>query len=209
MTNRDEAPDSAEPAPQEAAADDAVARPEIGAGLAFLHGAVGTALLQTVEAQAHLYALTELLIARGIIPLKDFERRKAAAMKSATEEAMESWQGAQVLPDEADKYEVEPVDIDCLARMPLCHAACCRLEFNLSRQDVAEGVVQWDFARPYKIRHREDGWCAHCDPATKSCGVRDHRPLVCRSYDCRQDARIWTDFERRVPNPELAKLAGK
>jgi uncharacterized protein (DUF2384 family) len=97
----------------------AVARAEVGAGLAFLHGAVGTALLQNVEAQAHLYALTELLIARGVIPLKEFERRKAAALKSATDEAMESWQGAQVLPDETDKYAVEPVDIDCLQRLPL------------------------------------------------------------------------------------------
>lgn len=190
-------------------ADESVPRAEVGAGLAFLHGAVGTALLQGVEAQAHLYALTELLIARGIIPLKEFERRKAAALKSNTDEAMEQWQGAQVFPDESDKYDVEPVDIDCLQRMGLCHAACCRLEFNLSRQDVAEGVVRWDFAQPYKIKHRDDGWCSHCDPATKTCGVRDHRPIVCRQYDCRQDARIWVDFERRIPNPELAKLAGK
>lgn len=198
------------PAPSaDAAAGDATARPEVSAGLAFLHGAVGTALMQGVEAQAHLYALTELLIARGVIPLKDFERRKSAALKTATEEAMASWQGAQVFPDESDKYEVEPVDIDCFQRMDLCHAACCRLEFNLSRQDVAEGVVRWDFSQPYKIKQREDGWCSHCDPATKSCGVRDHRPIVCRAYDCRQDARIWTDFARRIPNPELAKLAGK
>lgn len=195
--------------PVEGTTIEVAARAEVGQGLAFLHGAVGSGLLQVAETQSHLYALTELLIARGVISLKDFEKRKQAAAQSAMEEAMSAWPGAQVHGDETDKYQVEPVAIDCLTRIPLCHGACCRLDFKLSRQDVGEGVVQWDFSRPYHIRHGEDGWCSHCDSGTKTCGVRDHRPLVCRQYDCRQDARIWVDFEKYIPNPELAELEGK
>ncbi len=32
------------------------------------------------------------------------------------------------------------------------------------------------------------------------------RPLVCRGYDCRKDARIWESFEDGIPNPQLANL---
>ena len=184
-------------------------RDEVGQGLAFLHGALGTGLLQTAEVQGHLYALTELLISKGVIGLKELERRKQAATQEALKEATDAWPGAQVHGDATDKYVVEPVQIDCLQRLHLCHAACCRMEFQLSRQDLQENVVQWDFARPYRIRQRGDGWCAHCDPATKSCGVRDHRPLVCRQYDCREDRRVWVDFEKRIPAPELAELGAE
>lgn len=27
------------------------------------------------------------------------------------------------------------------------------------------------------------------------------RPAVCRSYDCRDDPRIWSDYARRIPAP--------
>jgi hypothetical protein len=37
------------------------------------------------------------------------------------------------------------VEIDCPRRIPLYKAACCRLRFALSRQDVEEGIVQWGF----------------------------------------------------------------
>jgi Fe-S-cluster containining protein len=210
MTTPDETPDESTDASEPGPTVEVAARSDVGAGLAFVHGALGTALLQNAELQAHVYALTELLIARGVLPLKEFERRKKAAADEALRESVEGgWHGAQVHGDDTDKYTVEPAAIDCLNRLHLCHAACCRMEFKLSRQDIAEGVVDWDFSQPYKIRQGEDGWCVHCDSATKSCGVRDHRPLVCRTYDCRRDQRVWVDFERYVPNPELTKLSGE
>jgi hypothetical protein len=36
------------------------------------------------------------------------------------------------------------------------------------------------------------------------CTVYDARPVPCRGFDCREDKRIWRDFEGRVPNPALA-----
>jgi hypothetical protein len=32
------------------------------------------------------------------------------------------------------------------------------------------------------------------------------RPVPCRAYDCRDDKRIWTDFEKKVVSPELQTL---
>jgi len=109
-----------------------------------------------------------------------------------------------------DKYALGPseVEIDCAARLPLCHAACCRLRVPLTRQDLDEGVVQWDADRPYLNRQREDGFCVHCDAASHRCDVYDQRPGLCRTFDCRNDRRIWIDFERRIPNPSVASTSG-
>jgi Fe-S-cluster containining protein len=43
--------------------------------------------------------------------------------------------------------------------------------------------------------HR-DGACTHREG--HFCSVYDNRPAVCRTYDCRRDKRIWSDYERRI-----------
>lgn len=181
-------------------------RDEVGRGLEFINNALGGALLDAARTSAHLYALTELLIARGVISLHELERRKAATTEALIKQTIESWPAARLHPDDVDKYQVEPAEIDCLERLHLCKAACCRFGFHLTRQDVAEGVAQWDFARPYHVKQRPDGYCLHCDEGTLSCTVREHRPFVCRAYDCRDDARVWVDFEARIPNPNLSTI---
>jgi hypothetical protein len=109
-----------------------------------------------------------------------------------------------------DKYTLGTgqVEIDCDARLTLCRAACCRLRVPLTRQDLDEGVIRWDADQPYLVRQREDGYCIHCDPASHRCRVYDQRPGLCRTYDCRNDRRIWIDFERGIPNPTLAATTG-
>lgn len=179
---------------------------DLGRGLIYIHEKLGTRILEHQKLSAHVYALTEALIANGTLSLREFERRKGAAEEAMMEEALTRWEGAQVLTDETDKYAVEGVKINCAERMHLCKAACCRLSFYLSKQDLREGVVRWDVGQPYHILHREDGWCNHCDPTTKRCNVHEQRPLTCRSYDCRNDARIWEDFEKAIPNPRLNSL---
>jgi hypothetical protein len=37
------------------------------------------------------------------------------------------------------------------------------MNFPLSRQDVAEGIVKWDLESPYLIAQTEDGYCGHLD----------------------------------------------
>ena len=108
-----------------------------------------------------------------------------------------------VLGAAVDKYAVTSADIPCAENLPLCHAICCSLVVHLSQQDLDEGVVAWDAARPYWIAHA-DGRCAHF---TDGCTIYVHRPAPCRTFDCRKDTRIWRDYERRIPNPNLDRLA--
>ena len=105
-----------------------------------------------------------------------------------------------------DKYAPDEsvAQIDCADRLDLCHAACCRLRVPLSRQDIAEGVAEWDDRQPFLNRQRADGYCVHCDESTHRCDIYGQRPGLCRVFDCRHDRRIWLDFERRIPNPGLA-----
>lgn len=102
-----------------------------------------------------------------------------------------------------DKYQIEGADIDCAARIHLCQARCCSFTFPLSPQDLDEGGVRWDVEDPYMIRHDEDGYCSHLDRGTLGCTIHQRRPATCRQYDCRQDPRVWVDFEARVPAPPL------
>lgn len=101
-----------------------------------------------------------------------------------------------------DKYEVEGADIPCAELMHLCKARCCKMAFPLSSRDLDEGIIRWDYGQPYMIRQRaSDGYCVHNVPETLGCSVHAHRPTVCRKYDCRDDTRVWIDYDQRIPAP--------
>lgn len=101
-----------------------------------------------------------------------------------------------------DKYATAPSAPPCDELLHLCKARCCTLSFALSTADLDEGVIRWDYGQPYLIRQRaSDGYCVHCDPDALTCTVHAQRPRVCRSYDCREDPRIWIDFAARIPQP--------
>jgi Fe-S-cluster containining protein len=97
------------------------------------------------------------------------------------------------------KYDGPSPEVPCSELMPICHARCCKLSFALSTEDLDEGVIRWDYGQPYLIRQRaSDSYCVHNDPQTHACTVHAQRPRVCRRYDCRKDARIWADYEKRI-----------
>lgn len=180
--------------------------PELARALMYLNQKIGEGLVRQTELASHVYALTEALVAQGLLPLEQFEERKSQTKERMLRRTLTVWEGAEVLNDPRDKYEVEGPPINCAERIHLCKAACCRLNVHLTKQDLHEGVVKWDVGNPYSIRQREDDWCTHCHPTTKRCQVHRKRPLACRLYDCREDARIWEDFEKAIPNPELTQL---
>lgn len=103
------------------------------------------------------------------------------------------------------KHTAESPMIPCAELIPLCQARCCTLSFALSTEDLDEGVVRWDYGQPYLIAQRaSDGYCVHNDPDRRSCTVHRFRPRVCRTYDCRGDARVWLDYDARIPAPLVA-----
>lgn len=172
---------------------------------------LGYSAAQGFEAAAHVLAVAELLIAKGVIGLDELDQRRRAIKDRLQRAYVEAGPTVQVSTEVADKYAigVATVEIDCQARLSLCQAACCRLRFALSEQDIEEGLINWTLSEPYLNRQRADGYCIHCDDHTMACKVYQARPAVCRRYDCRNDSRIWVDFERRIPNPDLLRDAEK
>jgi hypothetical protein len=100
-----------------------------------------------------------------------------------------------------DKFSVDSPDIDCAARLPLCGARCCSFEVPLSKQDLVERKLPFDIERPYYLpRDPITKRCA-CMDDQGACTAYDYRPATCRTYDCRNDPRVWIDFEARIPAP--------
>lgn len=100
-----------------------------------------------------------------------------------------------------DKYAVPSADIDCAARIPLCRARCCSMDVTLSAQDVAEGGIPFDVMQPYALPRDPHTKKCICMNADGACTIYERRPGACRAYDCRNDRRVWLDFEGRVPAP--------
>jgi Fe-S-cluster containining protein len=63
--------------------------------------------------------------------------------------------------------------------------------------------MRWELSEPYLNRQGHDRYCSHLDRGTRRCSIYDQRPGICRTYDCRQDKRIWQDFEQGIINPDL------
>ena len=111
-----------------------------------------------------------------------------------------TWPAVAIREDPEEPLQREPAYVDCAARMPVCHAVCCRLKFPLSAAEIEQAAVKWDIGHPYLIRHDADGCCTHNDRNSHGCTVYDQRPVVCRTYSCAGDKRIWSDFDNMVLN---------
>ncbi|MDY0058274.1 MAG: hypothetical protein RBU45_00560 [Myxococcota bacterium] len=179
-------------------------RADLEQGLKYLH-LVGESLRNELVAEGGLlYALVDLLIAKGMIRTVELEqpRAEAAARVQQTLAAIPSLAFGPLV----DKYAlVVAGPSDCLARLPVCRGACCRLPRCLSVQDLQEGGLRWDYFAPYLLGRTPDGRCLHQD-AHHRCTVYDRRPAACRSYDCRTDGRIWLDFDRWLVHPDVEQL---
>ncbi len=182
-------------------------RTEVADGLRYTHSRANSNTAKLLEVSSFAYAAIELLAERGLIDIEDLDRKKKEIAGRLVEKFRQEGIGAAYQDPEHDKYTFEStVEIDCPSRIHLCKAACCRLRFALSHQDVDEGIVQWDFAHPYFIAQAEDGYCRHLDRGCLGCSIHENRPVPCRGYDCRQDKRIWSDFDQRIVSPDLDKL---
>lgn len=172
-----------------------------------------------LQLAARVVTLTDELTRRldGVEPLPALPGTPAVASGATFEAAVDQAVGptlAKIRANDArsptrvsldagdSKYDTETPPIPCAELIPLCHARCCALRFALSTEDLDEGVIRWDYGRPYLIRQRaSDGYCVHNDPDRRACTVHAQRPRVCRAYDCRRDPRVWIDYEQRIPTP--------
>lgn len=173
-------------------------RAELERGLQFTHIMMMVNQNQSQEAIAVLQALVNVLLRKGLISKDD--------LTSPMDDARKEIESAPVprvrLAEMGDKYEeTENIEIDCENRIPLCHARCCSFRFFLTKQDLDEGVARWDYGNPYWIKQAADGYCVHSETKTRACTIHPQRPHVCRKYDCRQDPRVWIDFDKRIPAP--------
>lgn len=184
-----------------------VNRSEIAGGLLYCHSRLNSNTTKLLESASFLYALIEVLEEKGLVKIDELEEKKREVATRLLDSFLDRGMGVAMQEDERDKYSFsETVEIDCASRVHLCKAACCRMSFALSQQDVEEGVVKWDLGRPYLIAQDSEGYCRHLDRESNRCTVREQRPLPCRGYDCRRDKRVWVDFEKRIINPQLEEL---
>ena len=173
-------------------------RSDLEDALRFLNHNARAGKLEHAELVATLSALVDTLVAHGVVPPAELERRRQRALDKQKLELEAQPEEVRFGPA-VDKYALDDVPaIDCASIIPICKARCCTLTVYCSAQDLDERVVHWDYARPYQIRKREDNYCVHSEPKTGNCGIYQRRPAVCRSYDCRDDKRIWRDFDKRI-----------
>jgi Fe-S-cluster containining protein len=178
---------------------------DIHRGLVYAHNRANANTAEVHQANATLNALVELLIDRGLVNIESLEARRKQAAEQLRRDYLGRGMAVAMQEFGVSKYEFKGgAEIDCENRLQLCKAACCRLPFAMSREDVQEGIVKWDLGQPYINARGEGGYCQHIELGTCRCTVYKHRPIPCRGYDCRNDKRIWVDYDDRVINPRVA-----
>jgi hypothetical protein len=173
-------------------------------GLIYTHDRANQNTEEIEGALARLGGLVDLLIERGVLTREELAEAEQRAGDEVRRRFVQKRMAVLRQDFDVDKHEWQDgVEIDCEARVHLCRAACCRLTVGLSTEDVKEGILRWETFMPYALARAPDGYCVHMERGTCRCTVYEHRPIPCRAYDCRNDERIWIDFEKRIPNPNV------
>jgi hypothetical protein len=170
-------------------------------GSLFAQAVASRQMARANQTEAAIYGLIDLLIAKGALTPEEVTQ----AIERTGSEMREAGRHATLEVIVREDNTAPPVsadEIDCAARLPVCKAACCRLRWPLTLEEVENGPVSWDLGRPFLNRHAAHGYCHQLDPESHGCQVYDQRPAPCRQYSCAGDDRIWLDFENMVPNTE-------
>jgi Fe-S-cluster containining protein len=168
----------------------------------FAHSALSENYVRLAELEAFIYGLIDTLLAKGLIGESEL---LASIHKVRTELSRRNELNGPrtvVRVDNPNAESFPPVLVDCNARMHICRAVCCKLDFALSIPEIESHNIKWDLGRPYFIRHDAHSCCVHLDASTGKCSVYSDRPGVCKGYSCANDSRIWKDFEKMELNQE-------
>jgi Fe-S-cluster containining protein len=173
---------------------------QIQRGNLFAHTALGQSLARLGETTVFLHALLDVLLAKGAVTADEL----ALAVENVRQELVERGEltgpGTAVRVESPEQAAQSPTPVDCEARMHVCRAVCCKLDFALTIPEIESGAAKWDLGRPYFIRHEESGYCTHNDRETGGCSIYARRPGVCCRYSCADDERIWQDFREMELN---------
>jgi len=179
-----------------------LATEEILEGFLYSYRQLDTNALKVYEASSDLYSLIKLLVAKGIIQVDELNQYKEEVEKRLNDSFKDSGIGVRVRRTDNETDSTAQEDrVDCEDRLHICKAACCALAYPLSVSDINNGM-RWCLARPFMNAREADGYCIHLDRDTFRCTIYDQRPLVCRKYNCRDDRRIWLDFDNMIINPD-------
>ncbi|MGA1870573.1 MAG: YkgJ family cysteine cluster protein [bacterium] len=179
---------------------------DLSSGLLYTHMRINANTSKSLETASFLYALIELLKEKGLISIDELDKQKKQVADRLIEKFVASGIGLMYQNFEYDKYTFEhAARADCEKCLHICQAICCKLPFALSKQDVEERIICWEYGRPYLIAHDADGYCVHLDRKTFRCKAYHHRPVPCRGFDCLNDDKwkIWQNYEKKIMNPEL------
>lgn len=97
--------------------------------------------------------------------------------------------------------------VDCSSKIEYCQAICCYFSTMLEENDYDPNTIctEKTVGGLIKIAKKERTCeCIHLSKNRK-CEVYHSRPLQCLNYDCRDDSRIWVDFNRNILNTEFIK----
>ena len=178
----------------------------LSSGFLYIHTRINDNTKRTLDSTSFLYGLIELLNEKGLITIDELDERKKRVAQRLIDKFAQSGIGLMYQDPEYDKYNFkDEACIDCQSGIDVCKAMCCKLPFALSRQDVEERIVRWEFGRPYLIAHDTDGYCVHVDRETFQCSVHEHRPVPCRGFDCRDNKKwqVWQDYGKKILDSEL------
>jgi hypothetical protein len=118
---------------------------QVERGSLFTHSALGRSANHLREVETYLYGLVDLLLAKRLVTSEEVGAAVDRVERTLREEIPEPGVALRV-----DERAPEPSDVivDCAARMHICHAACCKLNFALSAEEVERGTARWDLGRP-------------------------------------------------------------
>lgn len=172
---------------------------QIEQGGLFTHSALSVHAERINHVEAFLYGLADVLLDGGQVTEEQLHTRATSVAEELRQKG-ETLSGGVVLRVDPDTQSAE-AKVDCVARMHVCKAVCCRLSFPLSAPEIESGLIKWELGKPYFARKDSTGSCVHHDEKN-GCGIYQNRPDVCRGYSCEKDERIWKDFDRMVLNKE-------
>lgn len=150
------------------------------------------------ELELQVQALQELVLEWTLGPHdQDPAARRAGMVRLAAMTATPAAFRWQVYRPGPENPEPAGEAAPCATAHPHCASACCRL-VDVPLTPAEARVFDWDPARPFLLRRREDGACIHLDEAGR-CAVFAERPSFCRRYSCMQDRKVWEWIDRNRP----------